>query len=354
MNSEFWKDKRVLITGHSGFKGSWLSMILNFMGAEILGISKESLNNNSELYGALDIKGFVESHDADIRDSGNINKVFSDFKPEIVFHLAAQPLVRKSYSFPSDTYEINVMGTINILEAIRANDSVRSSLMVTTDKCYDNKEWIWGYRENDAMGGHDPYSSSKGCAELVVQSYQKSYFNNSSMSALSSVRAGNVIGGGDLSQDRLIPDIVRAIKDNSKVSIRNPLATRPWQHVFEPLNGYLMAAEDLFQNGHVNNTSWNFGPLITDIRSVDEITQLFCQIWGDLDIIEYDKTSQVHEANLLSLDVSKAYHELKWRPKWSLNESMSHIVNWYKEYISGGDLLDLSKEQIQLFFIKNN
>ena len=354
MNSKFWKDKRVLITGHSGFKGSWLSMILHAMGAEILGISKESLNNNSELYGALDIKSLVESHDEDIRDSGNINKVFSDFKPEIVFHLAAQPLVRKSYLLPSDTYEINVMGTINILEAIRANDSVRSSLMITTDKCYDNKEWIWGYRENDAMGGHDPYSSSKGCAELVIQSYQKSYFNNSSMSALSSVRAGNVIGGGDLSQDRLIPDIVRAIKDNSKVSIRNPLATRPWQHVFDPLSGYLMVAEDLFHNGYVNNSSWNFGPLITDIRSVDEVTKLFCQIWGELDIIEYDKSAQAHEANLLSLDISKAYHELKWRPRWSLNESMPHIVNWYKKYIAKGDLLELSKDQIKLFFLKND
>ncbi|MDB4120867.1 CDP-glucose 4,6-dehydratase, partial [Gammaproteobacteria bacterium] len=264
-------------------------------------------------------------------------------------HLAAQPLVRESYNIPSETYEINVMGTINVLEAIRANDSVRSSLMITTDKCYDNKEWIWGYRENDAMGGHDPYSSSKGCAELVIQSYQKSYFNNNATSALSSARAGNVIGGGDLSQDRLIPDIVRAIKNNSKVSIRNPLATRPWQHVFEPLNGYLMVAEDLFNHGHTKNSSWNFGPLITDIRSVDEVTSLFCKTWGGLDIIEYDQKEQAHEANLLSLDISKSYHELKWRPKWSLDESMIHIVSWYKEYMSGGDLVSLSNDQIRQF-----
>ncbi len=354
MNSKFWQDKRVLITGHSGFKGSWLSMILNEMGAEIAGISKESLNNNSELYDALDIQSFVHSYDEDIRNAEKINKIFTAFKPEIVFHLAAQPLVRKSYVLPVDTYEINVIGTINVLEAIRSNDSVRSSLMITTDKCYDNKEWIWGYRENDAMGGHDPYSSSKGCAELVVQSYQKSYFNNDSISGLSSLRAGNVIGGGDLSQDRLIPDIVRAIQNKSKVSIRNPLATRPWQHVFEPLNGYLMVAEDLFKNGNSKNSSWNFGPLITDIRSVDEVTKLFCKIWGNLDIIQYEQTSQVHEANLLSLDVSKAYHELKWRPRWSLNESMPHIVDWYKEYISGGNLLSLSREQIKLFFQTSN
>ena len=353
MNYKFWKDKRVLITGHSGFKGAWLSMILNSMGAEILGISKESLNNNAELYGALKIEDFVKSYDEDIRNLESIKKIFSDFKPEIVFHLAAQPLVRKSYSLPSDTYEINVMGTINILEAIRANNSVRASLMITTDKCYDNKEWAWGYRENDSMGGYDPYSSSKGCAELVIQSYQNSFFQNESLSAISSVRAGNVIGGGDLSADRLIPDIVRAIKGKSKVYIRNPAATRPWQHVFEPLNGYLMVAEDLFDNGFQNNNSWNFGPLITDIRSVDEVTKLFCSIWGDIDIIEYDNTPQPHEANLLSLDISKSYHELKWRPRWSLDQSMPHIVNWYKEYISGADVLSLSREQIKEFFLIN-
>jgi CDP-glucose 4,6-dehydratase len=350
MNSKFWKDKRVLITGHSGFKGSWLSMILNSMGAEILGISSESLNNNSELFKVLNIVNLVESYDQDIRDPDKIMKIVSNFKPEIVFHLAAQPLVRESYRLPVDTYEINIMGTINILEAIRANDSVRSSLMITTDKCYDNKEWIWGYRENDAMGGHDPYSSSKGCAELVIQSYQKSYFNNNSISALSSARAGNVIGGGDLSQDRLIPDIVRAIENNSKVSIRNPLATRPWQHVFEPLNGYLLVAEDLFNSGHQKNSSWNFGPLITDIRSVDEVTDLFCKTWGGLNIIEYNKELQAHEATLLSLDISKAYHELKWRPRWSLDESMIHIVDWYKEYIAGGDLISMSNNQIKSFF----
>jgi CDP-glucose 4,6-dehydratase len=353
MNKKFWKDKRVLITGHSGFKGSWLSMILHAMGAEILGISKESLNNNAELFSTLEIKNLVTSHDEDIRDSEAMNRIFTNFKPEIVFHLAAQPLVRKSYLLPSDTYEINIMGTINILEAIRATESVRSSLMITTDKCYDNKEWIWGYRENDAMGGYDPYSCSKGCAELVIQSFQKSYFNNNSLSALSSARAGNVIGGGDLSQDRLIPDIVRAIQDNSKVSIRNPIATRPWQHVFEPLNGYLLVAEDLFKNGCDNNSSWNFGPLITDVRSVDEVTKLFCQIWGELDIIQYDKSEQAHEANLLSLDISRSYHQLKWRPKWSLDESMPYIVNWYKEYINNGNILELSQDQIKSFFLND-
>ena len=353
MNKEFWKDKKVLITGHSGFKGAWLSMILNAMGAEVSGISKESLNNNSELYSALGINKLYESHDEDIRNLSGIKKILNDFRPEFVFHLAAQPLVRKSYLLPSETFEINVIGTMNVLEAIREVDSVRSSLMITTDKCYDNKEWIWGYRENDAMGGHDPYSSSKGCAELLIQSYQKSFFNNDSVSALSSVRAGNVIGGGDLSEDRLIPDIVRAIKNKSKVLIRNPQATRPWQHVFEPLSGYLIVAEDLFHNGHKNNSSWNFGPYITDIRTVDAITKLFCKFWGNLDIVEYDESSQVHEANLLSLDISKAYHDLKWRPKWSLDESMPHIVDWYKEYISGGDLLSLSKQQIELFFFKD-
>lgn len=351
MNKKFWKDKKVLITGHSGFKGSWLTMILNHAGAEILGISKESLNNNRDLFKSLEINKISDSCDEDIRDSNTIDKIFSSFQPEIVFHMAAQPLVRESYLQPVETYDINVMGTISILEAIRSHESVRASIFVTTDKCYDNKEWAWGYRENDPMGGHDPYSSSKGCAELLIQSYQKSYFNDQhSLSALSSVRAGNVIGGGDLSRDRLIPDIVRAIQSKEKVFIRNPSSTRPWQHVFEPLNGYLMVAEDLYANGSANNSSWNFGPHLSDIRTVNELTEIFCTAWGITDIVEYDTNTYLHEANLLSLDISKAYHQLRWRPQWTLEQSMVHIVNWYQEYLSSGDIVSLSKSQIKSFF----
>jgi CDP-glucose 4,6-dehydratase len=351
MNKNFWKDKKVLITGHSGFKGSWLSMILNSAGAEVLGFSSESLNNNSELFKSLNIAGISHSCDQDIRDKDSLNQIFSSFKPEIIFHMAAQPLVRESYERPLETYEINVMGTLNILEAIRSHDSVRASVFVTTDKCYENQEWSWGYRENDPMGGFDPYSSSKGCAELLIQSYQQSYFNDqNSLSALSSVRAGNVIGGGDLSKDRLIPDIVRAIQSQSKVLIRSPSATRPWQHVFDPLNGYLMVAEDLYFNGSSHNSSWNFGPYLTDIRTVNELTDLFCKSWGVENIIENDTSANVHEANLLSLDISKSFHKLNWRPQWSLEQSLPHIVNWYKEYLLNGDLVALSEDQISQFF----
>ena len=239
---------------------------------------------------------------------------------------------------------------LNILEAIRANDSVRSSLMITTDKCYDNKEWVWGYRENDAMGGYDPYSSSKGCAELVIQAYQKSYFNNSSISALSSVRAGNVIGGGDLSQDRLIPDIVRAIQDHSKVSIRNPSATRPWQHVFEPISGYLKVAEGLFESGAKANDCWNFGPNNSDIRTVQEITELFIACWGIKDIIDFDTSTQPHEAKSLSLDISKAQFKLHWSPQWDLENAMEKTAIWYKACFEDGDILKISTEQIEEYY----
>lgn len=348
---KFWKDKKVLITGHSGFKGGWLTMILHHLGAQVCGISSEKLNNNKKFFSSMKIDAMCNSYDLDIRDTENFQKIAYEFQPDLLFHLAAQPLVRESYLTPKDTYDINVMGTLNVLEFVRSCPSVKASVFITTDKCYENKEWPWGYRENDPMGGHDPYSSSKGCAEILIQSYQKSYFNTQlSSQGISSARAGNVIGGGDFSPDRLIPDIVEAIAQGKKVKIRNPLATRPWQHVFEPLNGYMMVAENLFSCGPAANDSWNFGPHLTDIRNVDDIAQTFCKEWGLENIIEYDQTSQPHEAKSLSLDISKAYSELKWSPQWSLEISLAHIADWYKTYLNNGDIAQLSIQQIDRYF----
>jgi len=351
MNKNFWENKEVLITGHSGFKGSWLTLILTSMGANVSGISKEDFNNNKEIFSKLDIKSLCRSYDEDIRDLSSMKRIFSEANPEIVFHMAAQPLVRKSYVDPIETYETNVMGTINILESIKSTNSVRSSVFITTDKCYENNEWVWGYRENDPMGGHDPYSCSKGACELIIQSYQKCFFNgNERESALSSVRAGNVIGGGDLSEDRLIPDLVRAIEKGDKVFIRNPNSTRPWQHVFEPLRGYMMVAENSFNEGFKSNDSWNFGPNLTDIRTVNELTDLICANWGVEGVLDFDKSGGVHEANLLSLDISKAHHELKWTPRWSLEDSIPYIVDWYKSYLANEDLIEISLKQVEEYF----
>ena len=344
MNTSFWNGKKVLVTGHSGFKGSWLTLLLKYLGAEVCGVSSSILNNNQELFLALNLDDSCLSHDVDIRDK-NISKIFNDFKPEIVFHLAAQPLVRASYEIPFDTYDINVMGTLNILENIRKSPSVAASVMITTDKCYENKEWERGYKETDRLGGFDPYSSSKACAELLIKSFQNSYESESL--AISSVRAGNVIGGGDLSADRLLPDIYRAIVSKQKIKLRNPMAIRPWQHVLEPLIGYLMVAEDLFESGHQNNDAWNFGPRASDIRTVAEIAKLFAEEWG-VDNIEEEKNSQhYHEANMLSLDSTKAYSKLNWQPIWNVEVAIKKTAEWYQDFEKKIDILDKTNQQIQ-------
>ncbi len=344
MNTSFWNNKKVLVTGHSGFKGSWITLLLKYLGAEVCGVSSSILNNNQELFLALNLDDSCLSHDVDIRDK-NISKIFNDFKPDIVFHLAAQPLVRASYEIPFDTYDINVMGTLNILENIRKSPSVAASVMITTDKCYENKEWERGYKETDRLGGFDPYSSSKACAELLIKSFQNSYESESL--AISSVRAGNVIGGGDLSADRLLPDIYRAIASKQKIKLRNPMAIRPWQHVLEPLIGYLMVAEDLFESGHQNNDAWNFGPRASDIRTVAEIAKLFAGEWG-VDNIEEEKNSQhYHEANLLSLDSTKAYSKLNWQPIWNVEVAIKKTAEWYQDFEKKIDILDKTNQQIQ-------
>lgn len=333
-----------MVTGHSGFKGSWLTLLLNHLGAEVCGISSTDLNNNQELFHSLNLKKHCSSHNLDIRNQG-VNKIFSNFQPEVVFHLAAQPLVRASYETPFETYDVNVMGTLAILENIRQSSSTIASVFITTDKCYQNQEWAWGYRENDPLGGFDPYSSSKACAELLIKSYQQSFSSESL--AISSVRAGNVIGGGDLSKDRLLPDIYRAIVQGDTIRLRSPMATRPWQHVLEPLIGYLMVAEDLFLSGHKRNDAWNFGPHIADIRTVSEIAKLFSSQWGIDNIIEDEDPSNYHEAKSLSLDSSKAFFDLNWRPLWNVETAIFQTAEWYKALQNNDNVFDKTNQQIQ-------
>jgi CDP-glucose 4,6-dehydratase len=351
MSASFWNGKRVLITGDTGFKGAWLSYILNTYGSIVQGVSSSEFHQNTHLYSSLNLNKITNTIDCDIRNGDEIKRIFSSFNPEIVFHLAAQPLVRHSYTDPLLTYETNVIGTLIILEAIKESNSVQAAVMVTTDKCYENHEWDWGYRENDPLGGHDPYSSSKACAELLIRSYQHSFFNEvKSFPGISSVRAGNVIGGGDFSEDRLIPDLFRAIQNNSKISLRNPLATRPWQHVFEPLSGYMEVGQRLFESGSSENDCWNFGPNNRDIRTVNEIVELFSSSWGIKNIAEIDSITQPHEAKSLSLDISKAQFQLGWFPKWDLENAIEKTVNWYKGYLNNDDLRSLSSFQIEDFF----
>ena len=286
------------------------------------------------LYEQANVSENMISLREDIRDVVAIRKIFQDHLPEIVFHLAAQPLVRLSYREPVETYEINVMGTLHVLEGIRSIDSVRSAVMITTDKCYQNKEWVWGYRETDTLGGHDPYSSSKGAAELLISSYRNSYFPQDKYSehktAIASARAGNVIGGGDWAEDRLIPDIIRAFQNNKEVVIRNSKSTRPWQHVLEPLSGYLKLAEQLEKNGDQYAEAWNFGPAEIDARPVQWIIEKMVKLWGENANWINDKSEHLHEANYLKLDCSKAHMKLNWYPRWDLSETLLRIVEWHK------------------------
>jgi len=333
INQVFWKNKKVLITGHTGFKGAWLSLWLQDLGAKVIGISLDSPTTPSLYEQANVAKGMISLRQ-DIRNGEAIKQLFQQHKPEIVFHLAAQPLVRLSYREPVETYEINVMGTLHVLEGIRSVDSVRSAVMITTDKCYQNKEWVWGYRETDTLGGHDPYSSSKGAAELLISSYRNSYFPQDKYSehktAIASARAGNVIGGGDWAEDRLIPDIIKAFKNNEKVIIRNPKSTRPWQHVLEPLSGYLKLAEQLEKNGDQYAEAWNFGPAEIDARPVQWIVEKMAKLWGENANWINDKSEHPHEANYLKLDCSKAHMKLNWYPRWDLSETLLRIVEWHK------------------------
>ncbi len=353
IDRKFWNGKRVFVTGHTGFKGSWLSLWLQELGAEILGYSLQPPSNPSLFELANVAKGMI-SVLGDVRDLEHLKKVVIDFQPEIVIHMAAQPLVRRSYQAPVETYATNVMGTVNLLESVRHVSSVKAVVDITSDKCYENREWHWGYRERDALGGYDPYSSSKACAELVAASYRNSFFNIDTYQehgvALATTRAGNVIGGGDWAADRLVPDILKALLKQESVLIRNPDATRPWQHVLEPLNGYLLLAERLYQDGVKYADAWNFGPDSANVETVGWIADRLYDLWGDGLTWQRDQqTTHAHENTFLKLDCSKAQNQLGWRPQLDLDSTLRWIVSWTKAYQSGEEMRSVTQEQIQEF-----
>jgi len=327
--ADFYNGKRVFVTGHTGFKGSWLCSWLKLMGSEVCGYALEP-NTDPSLFRILELETRVKSVIADIRDHEKLDAVISEFDPEIVFHLAAQPLVRRSYKEPKLTFETNVLGTVNLLEAARSLESIRSFVNITTDKCYENREWVWGYRETDAMGGHDPYSSSKGCSELVTSCYRASFFQNTDI-ALASARSGNVIGGGDWAEDRLIPDIVRSLVTDKELIIRNPKAVRPWQHVLEPLSGYLLLGRFLYEKGQQYAEPWNLGPHEIDSLCVEDVLRKFIEIWGK-GSYKIESEGNPPETTLLRLDVSKALQKLGWRPQMTSEEAIGRTIEWYKQF----------------------
>jgi CDP-glucose 4,6-dehydratase len=341
MDVNFWQGKRVLLTGHTGFKGSWLSLWLQSMGVELMGYALEPPTNPS-LFEVAGVAKGMTSVVGDVVDCEHLWKVIADFRPEIVLHLAAQSVVRTSYIDPVSNYNTNVMGTVHLLEAIRKVAGVRVVVNVTSDKCYENREWVWGYRENDPLGGYDPYSSSKACAELVTAAYRNSFFHPADYPkhgvAIATARAGNVIGGGDWTPDGLVSDIVQALLQRRPVLIRNPYATRPWQHVLDALHGYLILAEHLYEHGVAFADAWNFGPYESDVKPVGWLVENLLSLWDDGAIWEQDTTYQPHEANSLSLDCAKARLKLGWKPRLSLSQGLEQITNWTKAYQSGSDM----------------
>lgn len=349
MRADFWKNKRVLVTGHTGFKGSWLSLWLKELGAEVTGYSLAAPTTPS-LFELARVADGINSINGDIRDLSALRQVVDSQRPEIVLHLAAQSLVRRSYQDPVETYATNVMGTVHLLEAARHSDTVKAVIVVTSDKCYENREWVWGYREIDAMGGYDPYSSSKGCAELLTAAYSRSFFDSSKgkSASVASVRAGNVIGGGDWAEDRLVPDIMRAWLEGRSVLIRNPNAVRPWQHVLDPLGGYLSLTEKLYETGAGFNEGWNFGPREEGAQTVGYIVQRLGKLWGDGTAAwNVDEGEHPHEANYLKLDCSKAHAKLGWQPRLNIERALSATANWYRAYQRGEDVRQFSIEQIR-------
>jgi len=357
-SSAFWHRKRVFLTGHTGFKGAWLSIWLDSLGAEVTGYALKPPTKPS-LFELCHIDRSVKSVIADIRDAGRLQKAVLAAKPEIIIHMAAQPIVRQSYKDPRETYETNVMGTVNLLEAVRKCGTARAVVNVTTDKCYENKEHLRGYKEDEPMGGYDPYSSSKACSELVTAAYRNSFFNPKSYSpscrsssplahhvALASARAGNVIGGGDWAADRLIPDIIRAALKGDKVLIRNPRAIRPWQHVLEPLSGYLALAEKLYTRGPGYAKAWNFGPDAGDAKDVEWIVKRMFSSWPDAPGYTLDKGLHPHEAHYLKLDSSKARRELGWAPRWRIGQAIDKIIEWTRAYQNSLDMREVCLKQI--------
>nr|WP_231685453.1 CDP-glucose 4,6-dehydratase [Phosphitispora fastidiosa] len=352
MTTSFWHEKKVFITGHTGFKGSWLSLWLEQLGAILCGYALSPPTEPS-LFQLAKVGDKMVSLKGDVRDSNALYQAIQKQRPEIIFHLAAQALVRRSYQDPVDTFATNMMGTVHLLEAARQTDSVRVIVIITSDKCYENKEWFWGYRETDPMGGFDPYSCSKGCAELITSAYRNSYFKPSSSVqpgvAVATARAGNVIGGGDWGEDRLIPDIMRSILSHKPVLIRNPDAIRPWQHVLEPLNGYLLLAEKLWENGNEFSGGWNFGPSDDDTVPVGTLTRQIIDLWGHGAQWVCDQGEHPHEAHYLRLDSSKARLKLGWQPVLTLDETIEWIVEWYRTYANQQMIQPVTLKQIEKY-----
>lgn len=352
LRPEFWKGKRVFVTGHTGFKGSWLSLWLQSMGAELTGYALAP-EQETNMFSMAHVADGMHSVIGDIRDLEGLCSAMTDARPEIVLHLAAQPLVVRSFIDPVETYSTNVMGTVHVLEVVRNTPSVRAVVAITTDKCYENREWVWGYRETDGLGGYDPYSNSKACAELVCSAYRSSFFSTgdptSNRVSIATARAGNVIGGGDWAENRIVPDLLAAFAQGQTANVRNPKAVRPWQHVLDPLHGYLLLAERLFEKGAEVSEAWNFGPAANDCRTVGWIADRMASEWGAGASWSTQEVLPFHETNYLKLDCSKAESQLGWHPRWHLEKALEAVVAWHCAFLSGQNMKEMTMGQIQEF-----
>jgi CDP-glucose 4,6-dehydratase len=348
-STKSFSGKKVLVTGHTGFKGSWLAFLLNEMGADVLGFALPPTTTVNH-FNLLDLDKKISHVLGDIRDASLLASTMNEFQPEFVFHLAAQALVRPSYDDPATTFSTNVIGSVNLLDAVRHCESVRSLVYITSDKCYENVEWIWGYRENDQLGGRDPYSASKAAAEIVFSSYARSFFKQRPLLGAATTRAGNVIGGGDWALDRIIPDCIRAIEVGKPIRLRNPGATRPWQHVLEPLAGYLLLAARLYEEPQSSGGSWNFGPSSHEVRTVQNVAEAIIGHLGKGSIEMIESESQVDEAHLLQLNCDKAHQLLGWYPRWDVEKTLEATALWYKTIMNGGNAEQITRAQIQAFF----
>lgn len=352
INKNFWKNRKVFLTGHTGFKGGWLSLWLHDLGAHITGFSLEA--EPLSMYNAAGLSSlFTKSIVGDIRDAQALEQAMKECKPEIVIHMAAQPLVQQSYTDPVGTYATNVMGTVHLLEAARKTDSLKAILNITTDKCYENNEWIWAYRENEPMGGYDPYSSSKGCAELVSSAYRRSFFDDKGV-ALATARAGNVIGGGDWAQNRIVPDAMRSFTAGETLMVRNPASIRPWQHVLEPVAGYILLCQQLTLEPSAFKGAWNFGPENSNAQPVSVLANIMSDAWGEKAAWTTDDSVHPHEAHFLKLDSSKANHNLQWKPVWQLDRTLRETVAWYKAWNNKEDMRQYSLTQIRNYQAESN
>jgi CDP-glucose 4,6-dehydratase len=349
----FYKDKRILLTGHTGFKGSWMLVLLDYLGAKVDAYALDPLHNE-DLYYLIDGDKLCTSHIADIRDRNAVHQVVQKVQPDLVFHFAAQALVRESYRIPVDTFDTNVMGTVNVLEAIRLLIKPCSGVMITTDKVYENMEWEFHYKENDRLGGFDPYSSSKAGAEIAIASYQKAFFDpkniNKHRKSIAAARGGNVIGGGDWADNRIIPDLVRALQKDETLNIRNPQAIRPWQHVLELLYGYLLLGMKLYENPKTFQGAYNFGPEKGDEMTVEELVRTAFKVWGKGDYEHHPDTEKLHEAGILRLEIEKSKTVLDWHPHWSSGQAVEKTMTWYKQVFDGKDALSCCREQISDYF----